>query len=151
VRAVSGIPKNALGAHFLYGPDESFLLPRGQLGRTEMEHSIDIKLAYARRIGKQNRAEVFLDMFNLYNKQGTFDVDKTYAPSVLLSTEGGGGGIENNVNPISGGTYEDLLWAKNINGTGQATATPTARNPNFGRTTTRYAPTSAQVGFRLTF
>jgi hypothetical protein len=150
VRAVSGIPKNALGAHFLYGPDESFLLPRGQLGRTEIEHSIDIKLAYARRIGKQNRAEVFLDIFNLYNKQGTFDVDKTYAPSVLLSTEGAGG-VENNVNPISGGTYEDLLWAKNINGNGQETATPTARNPNFGRTTTRYAPSSAQVGFRLTF
>ena len=150
IRAVSGIPTNALGAHYLYGPDESFLLPRGQLGRTEMEHSIDIKLAYARKLGKKNRAEVFVDVFNLYNKQGTFDIDRTYAPPVLLSPDGAGGS-ENNVNPISGGTYEDLMWAKRINGAGVETATPTARNPNFRATTTRYAPSAAQVGFRVTF
>jgi hypothetical protein len=102
IRAVSGIPKNALGAHYLYGPNESFLLPRGQLGRTELETSVDLKLSYGRKLGRGMTADVFLDMFNLLNKQGTFDVDKTYAPPVRLAGAGAAGGAENNVNPISG-------------------------------------------------
>ena len=96
-------------------------------------------------------AEVYLDLFNLMNQQATFDVDATYAPAVRQSLPGSGGGTENNVNPISGGTYEDLIWAKSIDGQGVETSTPTARNPNFQRTASRYAPASAQIGFRLTF
>jgi hypothetical protein len=145
-RLISGIPKSALGAHYLYGADESFVLPRGVLGRGEMEHAIDLHLAYARKLGKGVSAEVFIDIFNLYNRQATFDTDQTYAPQFRA-----GGGGENNVNPIVGGTYEDLLWAKAIDNAGNETFTPTARNPNFGRTTSRYAPSSARLGFRLTF
>ena len=59
--------------------------------------------------------------------------------------------MANNVNPISGGTYEDLVWAKAIDENGNETSNPTARNPNFGHATARYAPLSAQIGFRLTF
>jgi outer membrane receptor protein involved in Fe transport len=151
LRAVSGIPRNALGAHYLYGPDESFLLPRGQFGRTELEHSIDVKLSYGRRLQRGVTAEVYIDLFNLMNQQGTFDVDATYAPAVRRSLPGSTGGTENNVNPISGGTYSDLIFAKAIDGQGNETSTPTARNPNFQRTASRYAPASAQVGFRLTF
>ena len=151
LRAVSGIPKNALGAHYLYGPDESFLLPRGQLGRTALEHSADLKLSYGRKLSHGMTAEVFLDVFNLFNSQGTFDVDKTYAPAVRRTSASSAGGSENNVNPISGGTYEDLIFAKAIDGNGNETAIPTARNPNFRQTVSRYAPSSAQVGFRLTF
>jgi outer membrane receptor protein involved in Fe transport len=145
-RVVSGIPKNALGAHYLYGADESFLLPRGVLGRSEVEHAVDLHLAYARKLGKGVTAEVFVDIFNLYNRQATFDTDQTYAPQFRA-----GGGGENNVNPIVGGAYEDLLWAKAIDNAGVESGTPTARNPNFGRTTSRYAPSSARLGFRLTF
>jgi outer membrane receptor protein involved in Fe transport len=151
IRAVSGIPKNALGAHYLYGPDESFLLPRGQLGRTELEHAIDIHVSYGRRLAHGMTAEVFADIFNLYNRQGVFDVDKTYAPPVRRASASQAGGTANNVNPISGGTYEDLMWAKSIDANGNETSIPTARNPNFGQTINRYAPASAQVGFRLTF
>ncbi len=145
-RLISGIPKNALGAHYLYGADESFLLPRGELGRSEVEHAIDVHLAYARKLGKGMAAEVFVDIFNLYNRQATFDTDQTYAPQFRP-----GGGGENNVNPIVGGTYDDLVFAKAIDNAGNETGTPTARNPNFGRTTSRYAPSSARIGFRLTF
>ncbi len=151
LRAVSGIPRNALGAHYLYGPDESFLLPRGQFGRTELETSVDLKVSYGRRLSRGMIAEVYLDLFNLMNQQATFDIDATYAPAVRQSLPGSGGGTENNVNPISGGTYEDLIWAKSIDGQGVETSTPTARNPNFQRTASRYAPASAQIGFRLTF
>jgi hypothetical protein len=150
-RAVSGIPINALGAHYLYGPDESFLLPRGQLGRTGMEKTLDLRATYGHRFKSGTTAEVYFDIFNLFDEQGTFDVDKTYAPPVRLAAPGQAGGSPNNVNPISGGTYQDLIWAKNIDANGNETSVPTARNPNFGRTISRYAPSSAQFGFRVTF
>jgi hypothetical protein len=59
--------------------------------------------------------------------------------------------MEQNVNPISGGSYEDLVFAKTIAADGVESSTPLGRNPNFGKTTARYAPASAQVGFRVTF
>ncbi|HEY5922765.1 MAG TPA: TonB-dependent receptor, partial [Kofleriaceae bacterium] len=149
VRALSGIPRNVLAGHYLYGADESFLLPRGQLGRTEFEHGVDLRVGFKRKLSKDTAAELYVDVFNLYNRQGTFRVDDTYAPQYSLA--GGGGGIEQNANPISGGTYDDLIWAKSINRDGIESAVPIGRNPNFGRTTARYAPASAQVGFRVTF
>jgi hypothetical protein len=94
---------------------------------------------------RRTTAELFVDVFNVYNHQASFTVDDTYAPVVRLQ-----GGL-NNVNPISGGTYEDLIWAKTIDSKGNETSVPTARNPNFHHTTSRYAPASAQVGFRVTF
>ncbi|NVB85776.1 MAG: TonB-dependent receptor, partial [Kofleriaceae bacterium] len=150
IRALSGIPRNALAAHYLYGGDESYLLPRGQLGRTDFEHGIDLQVSYKRKLTKTTAAELYVDIFNLYNRQGTFRVDDTYAPQFSLSS-GGVGGLEQNANPISGGTYEDLIWSKRIDADGNESAQPLGRNPNFGNTTARYAPASAQVGFRVTF
>ncbi|HSD88616.1 MAG TPA: hypothetical protein VLB44_13905, partial [Kofleriaceae bacterium] len=150
IRALSGIPRNALGAHYLYGADESYILPRGELGRTEFEHGIDLHVAYKRKLTAKTAAELYIDVFNLYNRQGTFRVDETYAPQYSVY-QGGVGGIQQNVNPISGGTYDDLLWAKTIDRSGVESSTPAGRNPNFGNTTARYAPASAQVGFRVTF
>jgi hypothetical protein len=144
MRLVSGTPVNALAGHYLYGPDESFLLPRGQLGRTPMQHAVDVHLSYARKLPHQMVGEFFVDVFNIYNHQGSFAVDSTYAPQ--FSPDG-----ERNANPISGGTYNDLIWAKSIDSAGVESGTPIHRNPNFGKTVSRYAPASAQVGFRLTF
>jgi len=140
IRAISGVPINALGPHYLYGPNESFLLPRGVLGRTGLEHGIDLHVGYRERLSKTVAAEVYMDFFNIYNQQGTFNVDETYTPA-----------ISGGVNPISGGSYEDLVWAKTTDTNGRETGLPTPRNPNFGNTVTRYAPASAQVGFRVTF
>jgi outer membrane receptor protein involved in Fe transport len=150
VRLFSGIPTNALGAHYLYGEDESFLLPRGQLGRTSFDHGIDVRIAYKRKLPRGMAAELYADLFNLYNRQGTFRVDETYAPRFSIAA-GGAGGSAQNANPIAGGSYGDLIWAKAIDGNGVESATPLGRNPNFGRTTARYAPAAAQVGFRVTF
>lgn len=146
IRMISGIPHNALGAHYLYGADESFLLPRGTLGRGELEHGVDIHLSYGRSLAHGRAIELFVDVFNVYNNQATFDIDSTYAPQ--YRPDGGG---QNNVNPISGGEYADLVWAKTIDNRGVETSVPTARNPNFGHTSSRYAPSSARLGFRLTF
>lgn len=60
-------------------------------------------------------------------------------------------GVEQNANPISGGAVEDLVWMKTIDRSGKESATPIGRNPNFGNTAARYAPASAQLGFRVTF
>jgi outer membrane receptor protein involved in Fe transport len=145
LRALSGIPEDALGAHYLYGPDESFLLPRGELGRTDFEHGIDLHIGYARPLNKNMRFEVYADIFNVYNRQGTAEVDNTYAPTATLD------GKLQNANPISGGTYEDLIWLKTIDENGKETSAPIGRNPNFHNTIGRYAPTNARLGVRLTF
>ena len=151
VRILSGTVENALGAHYLYGPDESFLLPRGTLGRSSLEHAVDAHLSYGRHLSKTVNAEIYVDLFNVYDNQGSFGVDETYAPAVRRATAMSAGGTPNNVNPIAGGDYADLIWAKTIDQRGTETSIPTARNPNFGKTNRRYAPASARVGFRLTF
>jgi outer membrane receptor protein involved in Fe transport len=144
-RALSGVPTNALAGHYLYGPDESYLLPAGQLGRTDFDHSLDIHMDYSKKLNDNMTLSIFFDAFNVYNRQGTFDVDNTYAPYYAL------GGGQQNANPVSGGTYDDLIWVKTINGTGQETNQPIGRNPNFHNTAQRYAPAYGRIGLRLTF
>ncbi|MBA3540245.1 MAG: TonB-dependent receptor [Deltaproteobacteria bacterium] len=145
LRALSGIPQQALAGHYLYGPDESFLLPRGQIGRTDFEHGLDIHVAYARKLNKNMRLEIYADIFNAYNRQGSAATDDTYAPQFALS------GDEQNANPIAGGTYEDLMWLKAYDGSGNETAKPIGRNPNYRNTVGRYGPSNVRLGMRLTF
>ena len=141
IRALSGIPRNVLGNHYLYGLDESFLLPRGQIGRTDFEHGIDLHVGYSRNLGRGVKMELFSDLYNLYNRQGQFFTDDSYAyPST-----------DNNANPIVGGTYEDLIWVRRFDQSGNDTGQPLLRNKNFGNTSARYAPLSVQFGMRITF
>ncbi len=146
VRAVSGIPENALGGHYLYGANESFLVPRGTMGRTDLEHGVDLHVSYGRRLNKTTVAELFADIFNVYDSQAGFNIDETYAPLYRPGT-----GTPNFVNPVSGGQYRDLIWAKAITQDGTETSAPIGRNPNYGHVISRYAPTSARLGFRVTF
>jgi len=141
IRALSGIPRNVLGGHYLYGRTESFILPRGQIGRTNFEHGIDLHVGYGRDMGHGTKLELFSDIFNLYNRQGQFYTDDVYG--YQLST--------NNVNPIVGGTYEDVVWARRIDQNGAETGQPLLRNKNFGNTTVRYSPLSVRFGMRLSF
>ena len=92
-------------------------------------------------------AELFADIFNVYDSQAAFNVDETYAPLFRTGANPGA----NYVNPISGGQYRDLIWAKAVTQDGLETSTPIARNPNFGHVVSRYAPTSARLGFRVSF
>jgi hypothetical protein len=152
LRALSGIPTNALAGHYLYGPDESFLLPRGQLGRADFEHGLDVHLGYAKQLNKNYKLEFFVDLFNLYNRQGQAAIDDRYAPYFKLSGPNMvGGGTQQNANPVSGGTYEDLIFVKTIDQDGNETNVPIGTNPNFRNTTARYAPGFARLGVRLTF
>ena len=149
-RALSGTPEEALAGHYLYGANESFLLPRGELGRTDFDHGLDVHVGYGKNLNKNYKLEVFFDIFNAYNRQGTADVDNTYAPYYKLSSAGMAG-EQQNANPVSGGTYSDLIWVKEIDMNGIESAKPIGRNPNFHNTVDRYAPASARIGVRLTF
>ena len=143
-RALSGVPVEAIGGHHLYGPAESFLLPRGAMGRTSFVHGVDLKLAYGRSLSRGMKLEVFGDVFNVYNRQEEGSVDEIYTD---------GSERNNFANPIIGGSYEDLIWLKALddNGKEPGSPVPVIRNKNFGRTTSRGAPLSVRFGVRLSF
>jgi outer membrane receptor protein involved in Fe transport len=149
-RALSGTPENALAGHYLYGANESFLLPQGQLGRTDFDHGLDVHVGYSHKLKKNMNLELFLDIYNVYNRQGTAAVDNTYAPYYKLSSAGVSG-EQQNANPVSGGTYEDLIWVKEIDSRGAESSKPIGRNPNFLNTAGRYGPAYGRIGARLTF
>jgi outer membrane receptor protein involved in Fe transport len=151
VRALSGVPVNALAGHYLYGPNEAFLLPRGRLGRTDFDHGIDLHVGYGRPLNKRMKLELWVDLYNIYDHQGSSGVDDNYAPQFKLTGPGSAQGIEQNANPVSGGTYQDLIFVKTINSAGGETSVPIGKNPNFRNTDARHAPGYALFGARLIF
>ena len=91
------------------------------------------------------KLEIYADIFNIYNRQGTAAIDSTYAPYYNLTgfdptTGMPFGGQQQNANPVSGGTYQDLIWVKRSTRTARSRTLPIGRNPDFGNTVTRYAP-----------
>ncbi|HEY5921876.1 MAG TPA: carboxypeptidase regulatory-like domain-containing protein [Kofleriaceae bacterium] len=153
-RALSGQPRNALAPHYLYGDSQSFLMPRGRIGRADFEHGLDVHISYARKLQVAKRewgGELFLNVYNIYNNQGVAAVDNEYSRTFKQGTSLMTDATRQNANPVSGGTYEDLIWVKTIDRQGVETNDPIGRNPNFGNTTGRYAPFYLQLGARLTF
>jgi outer membrane receptor protein involved in Fe transport len=136
-RALSGAPVDALGRHYLYGFGESFVLPRGAMGRTDFDFGMDLRLTYGRRMVRGTTLEIYADLFNVFNRQGAYSLDEDFT--------------FDSVNPIVGGEYEDLIWAKAQNTQGGEQSTPIGRNRNFLNPNARYSPFSARVGARLTF
>jgi outer membrane receptor protein involved in Fe transport len=150
-RMTSGLPMNALAGHYLYGPNESMLLPRGQLGRTDLDHGLDLRVVYGRNLRRNMKLEVFADAYNIYNNQGQVRIDENYAPQFKLTDRNSMGGDEQNANPVHGGTYQDLIWLKTIDRLGNETGEPIGRNPNFRNTAVRHAAGYLQLGARLSF
>jgi len=136
-RALSGTPVSALARHYLYGRRESFVLPRGAIGRSDFDYGLDLRLSYTRRLAHGMSLEVFTNLFNVFNRQGTFRVSQEYT--------------RDSINPIVGGDYEDLVFGKAQSSSGGETSNPIRRDRNFGNTTVRYAPLSMRLGARLRF
>jgi outer membrane receptor protein involved in Fe transport len=137
-RAISGIAHNALAAHPTYGTGEAYLLPRGAFARSPVTTALDIQLGYGYRINKNTLAEGFIRIFNLYDSQEELNVDENYTFDSAV--------------PIVGGTAEDLKHLKAIDPlSGLETADTVTPNKNFNNLSTRQAPRSIQLGFRLTF
>jgi hypothetical protein len=134
LRAQSGVPRQTLGRHALYGQLESFILPRGSAGRTDMTANADLHVAWARHLGPNLDLEIFAEVFNLLNSQSQQAVDNEYTTDV--------------VDPISGGEEADLAHAKTI---GAAPGTNIRKKLNYGNTTARSVPMSARFGVTLSF
>jgi hypothetical protein len=135
-RAQSGVPSNTLAAHPVYGLDESYLLPRGELYRSPATTQFDTHISYGYQLARTTRLEGFIDIFNLFNEQQETQVDPRYTTQVSL--------------PIVGGDASDLLHAKRTTG-GRQTSSVIVANKNYGNTSQRQAPFTGQLGFRLTF
>jgi hypothetical protein len=137
VRAQSGVPINTLGRHIDYGPNESFILPRGEWGRSDFTALADLRLQYSRPIGRNMTLSVSFDLFNIFNTQTQINVDDEYT--------------RDNVNPIVGGTKEDLPYLTAQGAQGVETSTLATRRLNYANTTQRLTPVTARFGVRLEF
>jgi hypothetical protein len=115
------------------------VLPRGAIGRTPFESSLDVHLGYGRKLGKGTELEVFADVFNVFNRQAVTYVDESYSFDP--------------VNPIAGGGGDDLIWVKvqDWDGNEPADPAPATRNRNFGNAEVRHPPLYARFGARLSF
>ncbi|WP_426749467.1 TonB-dependent receptor [Myxococcus sp. Y35] len=144
-RGNSGTPINYYGSHWGYGPDESFVLPRGAGGRTPWINTIDSNIGVNYRVGKDSVVSFTLDVFNLFNFQGVTGVDQTYTLR--------------NIKPIPNGTPADL---ENLPGRVEfqdERPRPGAPfgsvegdvNPNFKNPTAYQAPRQIRFGVRYTF
>lgn len=130
-RATSGGPTSYLGAHYIYGSDEAFILPRGAGQRLPWVTSLDTSLGYRFACTKDLSLAFTIDVFNVLNLQAATAVDNRYTNA--------------NVNPIAGGTTADLANLRDTDGN------PVVVNPNFGRPTAFQTPRQFRFGLRLTF
>lgn len=130
-RANSGGPTNVLGSHFLYGFDESFILPRGSGERLPWNFRIDGNIGYTKRLSKDVAIAVTMDVFNVANFQQVTAIDQRYTQADVV--------------PIKGGTLADLAGLTDTEGN------PVVKNPNFGRPILYQVPRQFRFGIRLTF
>jgi len=135
VRAQSGRPVTPLGAHPIYSLNESYILPRGESGRTGLTTRFDAQLGYGRNLGNGMRLEAFVTIFNLFNQQPETQVDETYTYDF--------------VNPIVGGSVEDLAHLKVLSD--EPSPVTAEVNPNYKNTSVRQSPASARFGLRFLF
>ncbi len=137
LRSQSGTPVDVLGRHAVYGPRETFVLPRGAQGRSELLTQTDLRVEYARTIGTDLRLSVYIDLYNLFDTQAATQLDEQYTLD--------------RVAPIVGGDRNDLRHLKRQGPGGGETSSLARGNLNFAQPTARLAPLTARFGVRLDF
>ena len=143
-RWFSGYPLNAYGHSFLYANWEEYLVPRGSAGRGPSEWEADMQVSYPIRLGETRRMNLFMDIFNLFNRQNTIQLDERYN----LIEDGGCSGI-----PESACNHDNGIV------TNPGTLTPvftindpraTATNPDYLEKGVAFtAPRSIRLGVRF--
>ena len=133
VRVNSGVPQNALGAHNLYGFDESYVLPRGTVDRLPVTWRADIQLTYQQELAKNMRSQLYLQLFNIFNNQSEVQRDDRYT--------------FDSVNPIINGNPSDLRHLR----TADSEGTLATANPNWRNKVVLQTPFFMRVGLRLEF
>ena len=76
--ALSGLPVSATAVHALYGPGESYLLPRGMAGNLDWTIQLDAGAKVLWAISGPYTLQFSLDIFNLLNMQTVQWVDMNY-------------------------------------------------------------------------
>jgi hypothetical protein len=142
IRAYSGRPIDAFGSHYDYGPSESFLLPRGSVGRTQFYKDADLKLIYGKNISRGMKAELTFELFNFTS----FDFLQGQQEARVSSTY-----TFQDANPIVGGDTTDLVFLKGLDSRGRQLAAPVSRNLNYRNVTARWVPPYVRLGARLIF
>jgi outer membrane receptor protein involved in Fe transport len=135
--AFSGKPIELLGSHAYYGQTEVFVLPRGAGGRTDFVTQADLRAGWDKQLGGGMTLSVYLDLLNVYNSQTETAVDQNYTID--------------NVNPIVGGSIDDLKYLKQQDADGNETGTPAAKVVNWRNATAYQEPLTARIGVNLTF
>ena len=140
----SGTPLNAFGYSFAYANWEYFLAPRGSVGRGPSDWEANFNASYPIRFGDNRRANLILDVFNLFNRQEIIQLDERYN----LQLHGRCGGIP--ADSCNG----DNQWL-----TQPGTLTPvgslsnprsTALNPDYLKAGTTFTqPRSIRLGIRF--
>ncbi|EAU61874.1 protein oar [Stigmatella aurantiaca DW4/3-1] len=132
-RGASGAPLNVVGAHYIYGPDFTFILPRGSGGRLPWVHAFDTRLAVNYRLTGDMVATVSLDVFNLLNFQAVTSQDQRYTADT--------------VDAIVGGSADDLAGLMPRGNTSRTVVV----NPNYGKPLSYQPPRSVRLGARVSF
>jgi hypothetical protein len=130
-RAYSGGPTNYLGSHPVYGPDQVYILPRGDGERLPWVYSADLRLAYGYNFSKNRGIALTVDIFNLFNFQHATSRDQRYTPAAVAPVTNGG--LANLTN-ADGTPFDD-----------------NTRNPNFGRPIAYQPPRIFRFGLKGTF
>ncbi|MFM2153717.1 MAG: Oar protein [Pseudomonadota bacterium] len=131
VNALSGSPTNYLGADDIYGPLESFVLPRASGPRLPWAFTTDVAVKYGYKLTPASVLTVGFDLYNAFNRQVATSIDERYSDDSIL--------------PIANGTKKSLADAKTVEGD------KVTVNPNFGQATSYSAPLAGRILVRLTF
>jgi hypothetical protein len=144
----SGLPLTAYGYSFAYQNWEYYLTPRGSIGYGPSDWEADLHAGYPLKIGGSTKANILLDVFNVFNRQGSTILDQRYN----LQQSGACGGVPSALCNGDGG----LIALPNSTTPAGSIANPraTAPNPDFlkeGVGTNFTLPRSLRIGVRLTF
>ena len=145
----SGQPLTAYGYSFGYANWEYYLTPRGSLGNGPSDYEMDVHVGYPVKLGGQVKANVMLDVFNLFNRQGITQLDQRYN----LVQDGACGGVPSAICNGDGG----LLAKPNTTDPVGQLSNPraTATNVDFLKAAADSAsatlPRAIRFGVRLTF
>jgi len=129
---LSGTPVSALGAQTDYGSSSSFIIPRGQAGRTSFTNTVDVGGQINYVIKAPYAVNFRVDVFNVFNSQEIQQIDEDYTfdnvtpiPGLDCSSRNSAG----KSNPIAAiqADCPGLTYLKTTDGR------PVTVNPNFGK------------------
>jgi hypothetical protein len=141
----SGVPITPLGRAPIMGENETFILPRGSAGRTPFVTQLDAHLSYRTTVAKILSAEVFVDIFNLFNQRTVLTEDAEYTVDRVMPAPAG---TPLTQVPVVDGSGTPICASDDQPCTTYVTASP---NPNYLRPTSYQAPISGRMGVRVLF